>query len=99
VQLQCLQCAPGRRVTVKKHFFTQIVGLAGTRDQTWDTLVAGSGTNRSAIHYDLLRMSIVDVKVGELKAADPVHGSGFEKILQSLSIDYTKLHNQLIHRQ
>jgi hypothetical protein len=52
VQLQCLQRAPERRVTEKSQLSKLIVGLAGTGDQTRATWVAGSGSNRSAIHYD-----------------------------------------------
>jgi hypothetical protein len=51
VQLQCLQCTPGRRVTEKSHFSTLNVGLAGTGIRTQATCLAGSGTNRSTIHY------------------------------------------------
>jgi hypothetical protein len=51
VQLQCLQRAPGRRVTEKCHFSTLNVGLAGTGNQTQATCLAGSVSRRSAIHY------------------------------------------------
>jgi hypothetical protein len=40
----------------KRAFYpTLIVGLAGTEDQTQATGVAGSGVNRSAIHYDYMQ--------------------------------------------
>jgi hypothetical protein len=51
VQLQCLQRAPGRRVTEKSYFSTLIIGLAGTGNQTQATCLAGSVSKRSAIHY------------------------------------------------
>jgi hypothetical protein len=51
VQLQCLQRAPGRRVTEKCHFSTLNVGLAGTGNRTQATCFAGSVSRRSAIHY------------------------------------------------
>jgi hypothetical protein len=49
--LQCLQCAPGRRVTEKCHFSTLNVGLAGTGNRTQATCLAGSVSRRSAIDY------------------------------------------------
>jgi hypothetical protein len=51
VQLQCLQRAPGCRVTEKCHFSTLNVGLAGTGNHTQATCLAGSVSRRSAIHY------------------------------------------------
>jgi hypothetical protein len=51
VQLQCLQRAPGHRVTEKSHFSTLNVGLAGTGNQTQATCLSGSVSRRSAIHY------------------------------------------------
>jgi hypothetical protein len=41
VQLQCLQRAPGRRVTEKRHFSTLNAGLAGTVNRTQATCLAG----------------------------------------------------------
>jgi hypothetical protein len=58
VQLQCLQRAPGRRVTEKCHFSTLNVGLAGTGNQTQATCLAGSFSRRSAIHYAFPRSSL-----------------------------------------
>jgi hypothetical protein len=55
VELQCLQRAPGRRVTEKSHFSTLNVGLAGTGNQTQATCLAGSVSRRSAIHYAFLQ--------------------------------------------
>jgi hypothetical protein len=57
VQLQCLQRAPGCRVTEKCHFSTLNVGLAGTGNQTQATCLAGSVSRRSAIHYAILSPS------------------------------------------
>jgi hypothetical protein len=51
VQLQCLQRAPGRRVTEKSHFSALNVGLAGTGNRTQATCLAGSVSRRSAIHF------------------------------------------------
>jgi hypothetical protein len=51
VQLQCLQCAPWRRVTEKSNFSTLNIGLARTRNKTRATCMAGSVARRSAIHY------------------------------------------------
>jgi hypothetical protein len=51
VQLQCLQSAPGRRVTEKSQFSTLNVGLDGTGNRTQATCLAGSVSRRSAIHY------------------------------------------------
>jgi hypothetical protein len=39
----------------RANFSELIVGLDGTGDQTQATCVAGSGDNRSAIDYDILR--------------------------------------------
>jgi hypothetical protein len=50
VQLQCLQRAPGRRVTEKSHFSTLNVGLAGTGNRTQATCLASSVSRQSASH-------------------------------------------------
>jgi hypothetical protein len=52
--MQCLQRAPGRRVTEKCHFSTLNVGLAGTGNRTQVTCLASSVSRRSAIHYALV---------------------------------------------
>jgi hypothetical protein len=51
--IQCLQRAPGRRVTEKSHFPTLNVGLAGTGtgNRIQATCLAGSVARSSAIHY------------------------------------------------
>jgi hypothetical protein len=56
VQLQCLQRAPGRRVTEKSQFSTLNGGPAGTGNRTQATCLAGSVSRRSAIHYASVRM-------------------------------------------
>jgi hypothetical protein len=52
VKLQCLQRAPDAGLQKRATFSTIIVVLAGTGNQTRATCKAGSGTNRSAIHYN-----------------------------------------------
>jgi hypothetical protein len=62
VQLQCLQHAPGRRVTEKSHFSTLNVGLARTGNRTRATCLAGSVSRHSAIHYALYSVSSFPLK-------------------------------------
>jgi hypothetical protein len=45
-------CPPDSGLQKRANLSTLIVGLSGTEDQTQATWVAGSGDNRSAIHYD-----------------------------------------------
>jgi hypothetical protein len=45
---------PDQGLQKRANFSTLIVGLAGTGDQNRATCVAGSGANRSAIHYDYI---------------------------------------------
>jgi hypothetical protein len=52
VQLQCLQRAPGRRVTELSHLFHTNRRLPGTGDQNQATCVASSENNSSDIHYN-----------------------------------------------
>jgi hypothetical protein len=52
VKLQCLQRSPDAGLQKRATFSTIIVGLSGTGNQTRATCKAGSGTNRSAIHYN-----------------------------------------------
>jgi hypothetical protein len=52
VKLQCLQRSPDAGLQKRATFSTKIVGLSGTGNQTRATCKAGSGTNRSAIHYN-----------------------------------------------
>jgi hypothetical protein len=54
VQCNCNACnvPPDAGIQKRANFSTIIVGLSGTGDQTRASKVAGSGTNRSAIHYD-----------------------------------------------
>jgi hypothetical protein len=44
---------PDAKLQKKTNLSTLILGLAGTGDRNRATCVAGSCTNRSAIHYDL----------------------------------------------
>jgi hypothetical protein len=60
VQFQCLQHVPNEGLQKRATFSTLIVGLAGTRNQTRATRVAGSGTNRSAIHYNKVHKNMHD---------------------------------------
>jgi hypothetical protein len=46
---------PDAGLQKRVNFSTLIVGLAGTGDRTRTTCVAGSGHNRSAIHYDTIQ--------------------------------------------
>jgi hypothetical protein len=46
---------PDAELQKKATFSTLNVGLAGTGNQTRATCAASSGTNRSAIHYALIR--------------------------------------------
>jgi hypothetical protein len=50
---------PGAGLQKRSNFSTLIVGPAGTGDQTRATCVAGSGNNRSAIHYPAVGMCAV----------------------------------------
>jgi hypothetical protein len=51
-----LQRVPDAGLQKRANFSTLMVGLAGTGDQTRAACVAGSGTNRSAIHYDFCKI-------------------------------------------
>jgi hypothetical protein len=62
VQLQCLQRAPGRRVTEKSPFSTLNVGLAGTGNRIQATCLAGSVSRHSAIHYAYPTLSLKKIK-------------------------------------
>jgi hypothetical protein len=64
IQCKCNACivSPDAGLQKRANFSTLIIGLARTRDQTQATCMAGSGNNRSAIHYDSDSSSFVCLK-------------------------------------
>jgi hypothetical protein len=64
---------PGAGLQKRANFSTLIVGLAGTENRTRDTCVAGSGKNRSAIHYKLaLSCFIPEYYIFQVASNSPV---------------------------
>jgi flagellar basal body P-ring protein FlgI len=65
----------------RDNFFTLIVGLAGTGNQTRSTCVAGSGVNRSAIHYDFTSKNLLASTVPAMIQNDRDEVNGFLQLL------------------